>query len=325
MTTTISVALCTYNGERFVAEQVGSILSGTVLPTELIVSDDASTDATIEVIEAVIAASHNTIATVRIVRNSVALGVVRNFEQAVSACSGELVVLCDQDDLWAPRRLEVTADAFAADPDLLLLNSNARLIDDDNRPLGYSLFEAISLTAVEKAQIHSGNAFATLLTRNTVTGATTAFRRSLLERALPFPAAWVHDEWLAIIGAASGRIDFLDDELIDYRQHGGNAIGAVKLGIGMRFRRLREPRVERNRRLLDRAAVLVERLRVLGAPAEFEQLAESKLRHEDVRSGLPAGHLARLRPVLREVRADGYRRFGRGAQDVLRDLLQPAR
>jgi glycosyltransferase involved in cell wall biosynthesis len=325
LTTTISVALCTYNGERFVAEQVASILAQTLAPTEIVVSDDASTDATIRIIEDVIATAGAPVPSLRVLRNPTALGVVRNFEQAVSACSGDLIALCDQDDRWAPHRLELMAKAFATTPDLLLLSSNARLIDDDDRPLGYSLFDAITFTAAEKSAVRAGDGFATLLTRNTVTGATTVFRRSLLELALPFPDAWVHDEWLAIIAAASGRIDFLDDELVDYRQHGGNAIGAVRLGFGARLRRLREPRAERNRRLRERAAALVERLRSMNMPNSFALLAESKLTHEQVRSELPAGHLARVGPVLREARRGGYRRFGRGPQDVLRDLLQPAR
>jgi glycosyltransferase involved in cell wall biosynthesis len=325
LSTTISVALCTYNGERFVAEQVESILEQTLLPTEIVVSDDASTDATIRIIEGVIKASSAPVPTVRILRNLNPLGVVRNFEQAVSACSGELISLCDQDDRWTPRRLELMAEVFATDPDVLLLNSNARLVDDDDDPLGYSLFDAISFGPREKAEIHSGRGFAALLARNTVTGATTLFRRSLLDRALPFPDSWVHDEWLAIIAAASGRIDFLDDVLIDYRQHSGNAIGAVRLGLPSRFRKLLEPRSDRNRRLNERAMALVERLRVIEVSSSFAQLAESKLRHEDVRSALPAGHFARVGPVLREAAHGGYRRFGRGAQDVLRDLVQPAR
>ena len=307
------------------AEQVASILAQTRPPFELVVSDDASSDNTLSIIEKLVATGSAKAPKLKILRNSGTLGVVRNFEQAVAACTGDLIALCDQDDRWAPNRLETMAALFEADAGLLLLSSNARLIDDDDRPIGYSLFDAIAFTGAEKAAIHSGKGFTSLLARNTVTGATTVFRRSLLERAIPFPDAWVHDEWLAIIAAASGRIDFLEDELVDYRQHSGNAIGAVKLGLGARFRKLREPRVERNRRLKERASILAERLRILDVPNSLELMAESKLRHETVRSALPAGHLGRVGPILREGARGGYRRFGRGVQDAVRDLLQPDR
>jgi glycosyltransferase involved in cell wall biosynthesis len=325
LTTTISVALCTHNGERFVAEQVASILAQTLLPTEIVVSDDASTDGTIRIVERLLATVAPQGPTVRILRNEPALGVLRNFEQAVSACSSELIALCDQDDRWVPDRLERIAAVFSERPHLLMLSSDARLVDAAGVPLGYSLYQAIALTATERAQIHAGDGFSTLLGRNTVTGATAVFRRGLLEIALPFPDEWVHDEWLAILAAATGGLDFLDDQLVDYRQHGSNEIGATRIGLAGRFRRLREPRSARNNRLLGRAQALVDRLDGAGVDTALTRLAEEKLEHETIRNSLPASHWARLRPVLREASAGGYTRYGRGAQDVLRDLVQPAR
>jgi glycosyltransferase involved in cell wall biosynthesis len=331
LTTTISVALCSRNGERFIAEQVASILAQTRLPQELIVSDDGSTDGTLELVEAAVSefnASHRGRAIrLTVLRNPTALGVVRNFEQAISASTGDLVVLCDQDDRWHPRRVELALEEFERRPDVLLVFGNARLVDDGGEPLRHSLFEALELTSAERDGVRGSRALAALMGRNLVTGATTMIRRTLLAAALPFPTEWVHDEWLAVIAAATGSIDFLDAEIIDYRQHGANVIGARKPGFGARVNKLREPRSERNRLLAARASALVDRLTQLGTrvtPQNLE-LARGKLAHEDVRLALPAGRFARIAPVVRELRSGGYRRFGRGLQDVLRDLVQPAR
>jgi glycosyltransferase involved in cell wall biosynthesis len=331
VTPTVSVALCTFNGERFIAEQIASIFAQTRLPQELIVSDDGSTDATLELITAEVArlgaAAGSARVTLRILHNPVPLGVVRNFQQAVSATTGDFVVLCDQDDRWATDRIERALDAFAANPGLLLLHADANLIDAADNPLGDTLFGALAMTARERELIASGHALVALLGRNLVTGATTMFRRSLLQPALPFPSSWVHDEWLAAVAAATGRMDFLPDRLIDYRQHGGNAIGAGRIGFSGRLAKLREPREERNRALVDRAAALVDRLTEIGSavPAENLELARGKLAHERARLGLPPGRLRRVGPVVRELRSGGYFAFGRGTQDALRDLVQPAR
>lgn len=331
VTPTISVALCSYNGERFIAEQVASILAQTMLPGELVLSDDASTDSTVAVVTRVVAdftvANPGRPIVLRVLRNPVSLGVVKNFEQAIGATTGELVVLSDQDDRWAPDRVERAVETFEQQPGLLLVYSNANLIDASGAPLGDSLFGALGLTVREREQMRSGRAFDALLGRNLATGATTMFRRRLLTDALPFPVSWVHDEWLAVIAAASGEVTFLDERLIDYRQHGANAIGAQRIGLSGRLDKLREPREARNRGLVERAAALVSRLELLGlgvAPGSADR-ARAKLAHERARLALPARRFQRVLPILRELSAGRYSRYGRGLQDVLRDLVQPAR
>lgn len=328
---TISVALCTFNGERFIAEQIESILAQTLVPDEIVLSDDASTDATVSIVEdaaARFAAEHREQnLALRVLRNRVALGVVRNFEQAMGAATGDFVVLCDQDDRWAPDRIALALAAFVEHPDRLLIHADANLIDSDGQPLGDTLFRALGMTARERELIASGQALAALLGRNLVTGATTMFRSSLLEPALPFPSTWVHDEWLAVIAAATGRMDFLPERLIDYRQHADNAIGAGRIGLSGRLKRLREPREERNRALVERATDLVDRLVMLGPAVSGVNLglAQAKLAHERARLALPPARLRRIGPVLRELSRGGYEHYGRGTQDALRDLLQPAR
>lgn len=326
---TVSVALCTRNGAPYLREQLLSILNQSWEPEEVVLSDDASSDDSLAVADRAFAEWRSDHAdsslTLRIIRNPAPLGVAANFEQALSVCSDELCALSDQDDVWHPRRLEIMAAEFVRRPELLLLHSDARLVDGRGRPLKGTLLETLGVTGDEKRDVHQGHAFDILLRRNIVTGATMMLRRELVDRARPFPAAWVHDEWLAMVAAATGTMDFLDDALVDYRQHGGNQIGVTSLDAAGRLGRLQAPRTLRNARLLARAEALAERAPCLEPvpPDDYLRNIREKAAHERARSALPSTRLRRVLPVLRQWRTGGYARFGRGPQDVLRDLVQP--
>ena len=315
----VSVALCTHNGARYVVEQVRSILAQSEPPAQVVLSDDASTDDTVALVEGLWAGAQSA-PELLVLRNPVALGVTANFEQAVLACTGELVALCDQDDVWAPDRLERMVDVFQRSPGLSLLFTDARLVDEAGADLGPSLFEALEVDGNDLRGIRGDGAFAVLLRRNLVTGATVLFRRSLLDSALPFDPDWVHDEWLAIIAAITGRVDFLPLQLIEYRQHGGNQIGARKPTLRDKIGRVTESRTARNARLSARAQALVDRG---GYPPEIATLVAQKAAHEQRRQRYPAARLLRLGPVLRTALSGDYGRYGRGRYDVVRDLLQP--
>ena len=326
---TVSVALCTHNGEVYVEEQLRSILEQSRPPQEIVVSDDASTDDTLGVIERVLLnwrAEHSASPIhTHVLRNSPALGVTANFEQAMAATSGDLIALSDQDDIWVPDRLHRMSDEFALRSDLDLLHADARLVDGSGVAMGVSLLETLGINAADRAAVHDGDAIALLLRRNVVTGATVMLRRSAFERAQPFPAEWVHDEWLAMVAASTGVVDLLDASLTDYRQHGANQIGVTRLNAAGRLGRLTAPRTARNARLLARAAVLTERASQLDPRPSDEVLSlfTGKLSHESMRSSLPAPRLRRVVPVLQAWRRGDYHRFGLGPQDVLRDLVQP--
>lgn len=325
MPTSVSVALCTHNGVPYIDQQLASILAQTRPPQQIVLSDDASTDETVARVRQAVDDFAGAAIELVVLENSPALGVVANFEQAVRACTGDIIVLCDQDDLWVPTRIETLLARFDAEPELLLVHSDARLVDGDGAPLGHTLFDAIAVSASEIAEIHAGNEFTTLLRRNVVTGATTAFRRSLLDVALPFPRSWVHDEWLAMVAAIVGRTDVITEQLIDYRQHSANQIGARKLTAPGILRELRTDRTARGIRLVARAEDLEARLDSFGAAATptVRDLVARKAAHERRRRDLPALRIARLPAVLRELRSGEYSVFGRPRASVVRDLLQP--
>lgn len=322
---TISVAMCTYNGARWVAEQVRSIFAQDVAIDEFIVSDDASADDTLAIIEREVAAAGHS-AVLRIIRNQTPLGVTANFEQALLATTGEFVALSDQDDRWQAGRLSRALAVFDADPAATLTFGDARIIDGDGEPTGAALFATLGVSADERARVEAGRALDALLRRNLVTGATVLLRRELIDRAVPFPIDWVHDEWLAVVAALTSRVAIVPGDVIDYRIHGGNQIGVARLTPTVAIGRLTEPRGERNRRMASQWAQLESRVPALGAqvtPADAE-LVRNKAAHERFRAALPASRFGRIRPVLRHARTGAYSQFSRGPQDVLRDLVQPA-
>jgi glycosyltransferase involved in cell wall biosynthesis len=304
---TVSVALCTHNGETFISEQVASILGQTVLPLQIVLSDDASADGTVQEFTAAVeraTISRPDVANIAIVilRNERPLGVTKNFEQAISHCVGDMIALSDQDDVWVPHRLKRMGEEFAKDPELLLLFSDSRLVDGGGLPLGYSTFQALGVTAHEERLVHDGRAMEIFVRRNLVTGATTVFRKKLFEKAAPFPGSWVHDEWLGIVAAAAGRVDFLAEPLVDYRQHASNEIGAKKLTWRHYIGRIIFPRTERNARLYARAENMAQHPFFAAASPEMRQVAVEKLQHEMARQALPAARLKRIGLIFTEVR-----------------------
>ncbi len=321
-TPSISVALCTHNGARYVREQVESFLAQTVPVAQIVLSDDASTDDTVSIVERAVAGSGVELV---VLRNSPALGVVANFEQATAACTGDLIALSDQDDVWHSDKLERIVAVFAAVPEALLVHSDADLVDESLTPLPDSLLASLEMTDTERRELTDGRSYAAFLRRNLVTGATAVLRRELVERARPYPSSWIHDEWLAVVGAALAQTRLAEGRLVAYRQHGANQIGAVKPTLRYKIGKLVEPRTDRNDRLVERAEVLLERLEGLPVAADRLVAARGKLAHERFRRALPRVRLLRLPAVVGAVIAGRYSRFSRGVKDAVRDLLQPAR
>lgn len=316
----ISVALCTHNGERYLEAQLRSILDGTRVPDEIVVSDDASTDATLEVARTVLGSAG---VAHRILENPRALGVTANFEQAVRATTGDLIALADQDDVWHPSRL-ARIEAELGGAGVLLRHSDARLVDDAGDDLGTTLYARLRVRPDEVAAIGDGRAFATYLRRNLATGATTAFRRELLDDALPFPAEWVHDEWLAILAAAREAVRLVRHVEIDYRLHGANQIGVAEPTLRYRIARVLGDSGDRAAHLARRSELLAERLAARGLPEHAAQAA-AKARFEGRRSRLPALKIGRVPGILRGVFRGDYRRFAsQRSLDAVRDLFRRA-
>lgn len=324
MAMTTSVVLCTYNGARFLPAQWASVLAQSRLPDEIVVRDDASTDATPALLDGLVAMARARGIAVKFNCSEHNLGYVANFQTALLEASGDVVFLCDQDDVWHPHKLATQLAAFEQRPELLLLCTDAHRIGEDGSDLGRSLFDVLRLTRAERRRIHAGRGFEVLLRRSMATGATVALRRALLADALSIPDGWVHDEWLAIIAAVLGGFDGLEFALIDYRQHRGNQIGMPGRSIRTRVRKFLAPSpigigmlIARDEQLLARLVAMEGRV-----PAVATERVREKLRHLRVRSALATAPWTRLGTVLREAWSGHYHRFGAGWRLALRDLLR---
>lgn len=318
----ISVALATFQGSPFLQEQVGSIVAQSRAPDEIVVADDGSTDDSLDIIRASLV--HYPHIRLVVLESRAGHGVTANFARALKASSGDLIALCDQDDTWHPDRLACAARVFDEHPEVALVNTNARLVDREGRSIGTTLFSALGITPALKRSLQR-DPFPVLLRRNLITGATMMIRRELLDSSFPLPSEWVHDEWLAIIAAATGRIQVLDELLVDYRQHGANQIGVALPTMSYRMSRMIEPDNGRASRLARRSQILALRLSGLpGASIRDRAAAEAKADFEAARATLPKARIARLSGVMRAARGGRYRTLAsQGLLDIVRDLAQP--
>jgi glycosyltransferase involved in cell wall biosynthesis len=315
----VSVALCTYNGEGFVGEQLRSILAQSVPVTEVVVGDDGSSDATLDIVASVGAASD---VPVRIAFTDRVGGIRANMERTLLACSGAVIAMADQDDVWRPDKVARLLAAFASRPTILMLHSDARIVDARGTPTGDTLLERLGASPHERAGLTAGAAWPILLRRNLVTGATAAVRRELLDFALPLAPSWVHDEWLAIVAASRGGLALLDEPLIDYRVHGGNQIGAQERGLSYRVRRMLGSRGDRLESLARRGDELTTRLEELGADPAVMADARAKRDFDRERAAIPASRWRRMAAVRRAAQGGRYATLAsQGRLDIARDLL----
>lgn len=209
----ISVALATYNGARFLRQQLDSIYAQTRNDFEVFARDDGSSDSTVAILE-----EYRERYGLHYCVNAKNLGFLRNFEQILADCRGEFVVLADQDDIWMPDKLERLVSGIG---DADLIYSDAALIDEKGSRLADSLMQ------VSGVQPIAGFSFIHLVCNTSITGCTIMFRRSLLDVALPIPECeQYHDWWLAIVAACHGGITYLPMALVHYRQHTDNDTGA---------------------------------------------------------------------------------------------------
>ncbi len=210
--------MCTYDGERFLREQLGSIARQTLVPSELIVCDDASSDGTIAILDDFAATAGFP---VHVVRNPTRLGAFKNFERAAGLCGGAYIALADQDDVWVPEKLQRLRDALARDPRAGYAFSNADLIDADGRAVGGRalLDRRYPIGRIERAfGRHRG--LALMLKRDFIYGTTLMIRGDLRDLISPMPDRWSHDTWACTVAECYGRYGIaVPDSLVLYRRH----------------------------------------------------------------------------------------------------------
>ncbi len=200
----ISVCIATYNGEKYIKEQLDSILYQLDRTDEIIISDDSSTDKTIEIIKSF---NDNRII---LYENQKFKSPIFNFENTLYHAQGDYVFLADQDDIWMPKKVE-TIKKFLKNYDLVL--SDANIIYSKETTI-YDSFYIIN---------GSKNGFINNIIKNSYLGCTMAFNRKILEKSLPFPKDIpMHDWWIGLIAEIYGKTYFINEKLISYRRHSNN-------------------------------------------------------------------------------------------------------
>lgn len=313
----ISVALCTYNGERFLSQQLAGIAQQTRLPDELVVCDDQSTDRSVIIVREF---AESVSFPVRIFENERNLGFAANFERAIRLCDGGLIALSDQDDVWYPNRLGRSEEELMAHPQAGLVFSDADLIDEQDCPLGETLWQRLGFVGKRKHDLLIGQ-FVVLAKHRFVTGATVMFRAALRDRFLPIGGGWIHDEWIALIIAAFADLRPIDQPLIRYRIHGSQQVGLQnkleqraqgKTPSEKHWARLAESVNELQQMCDTLSAMVLDRRSVLPAYQQHLQFLA-------FRANLRRHRLARIGPIV--TRYAQYRLHASGLASMLKDLV----
>lgn len=220
----VSVCIAVWNGERYIAAQLESILCQLSAQDEVVVVDDASTDGTRDCVRAL------NDSRIRLVEHSRNQGVQSTFEEAIQEASGEILFLSDQDDLWAANKVSTVLQVFQLHPDLDVAVSDAALIDEQGARLSDSYYQP-------RGGFRAG-LLANLL-HSSYLGCTMAFRRRVRDKVLPFPAARTvfHDLWIGTVNSISGgKTLYIPHALVYYRRHGSNATGNSRLSFSRQVR-----------------------------------------------------------------------------------------
>ena len=322
----ISIALATYNGEKYLQEQLDSFLMQTRLPNELVVSDDCSNDNTLNIINKFAESSPFP---VRLYVNNKNLGVTKNFESVIQKCLGDIVFLSDQDDIWMPNKIEIQENLFIGRSDLYFVFSDAFLFKNEVK-VG-NLWDSLYFTTEKISEFNSSNKYQVLqlLTKNIVTGATLAFRKSIFYENIIFPIPrdmkfCLHDRWISLLLAMAGENGYaLKERTIYYRQHEAQQIGASKAGMYKRLRiKFSISSFEGELKVL--ANVLNQMsINSCECPGDNKELLMRYLNHLRLRSHFQKTGFS-LRNIVNlygEIRRGNYKLFSSGYYSFVKDMV----
>ena len=327
-----SIAMCTYNGARFLSEQLESIAAQTLSPDEIVICDDVSADATTEIVRDF---ASRTPIPVRLFINEQNLGSTRNFARAIGLCQGQLIALSDQDDVWLPQKLERLAAMFDRQPGAGMVFSDAEVVDEKLCARGPTLWNQIGFDATVRQRFLRGQTFEVLLPGWTVTGATAAFRSTYRDLILPIPTnlSMIHDGWIALVIAAVAEVALIEEPLIKYRQHAAQQIGAPERAARSTPLRIKSldglQAAMRHENSYDALITIGEQVkeRLLSRCADFDcgdalSRLDQRLAHLRTRSRMPGTSFSRLAPVFRELFAGRYHRYSTGFRSAAKDLFR---
>ena len=320
----LSIAMATYNGERYLQDQLSSFAAQSRPPDQLVVCDDQSTDRTLDIVRDF---GKNAGFEVIAIPNESRLGFIRNFSKAIDHCRGDIIFLSDQDDVWVADKLRRHEDVYLADTagKIGLVFNNAEIVDLDLNPLGRSSFEEYGITDEVIEKLGSDRALSTLLDEPRISGCTLSLRSSLWNLLPDANSMIYHDHRLALSAAMLSRIRPLREKLNLYRQHSTQAIGvagaaerpsANPTGKKIIRQSWTEAKAIQATAILD----LIENLNDRGvqfAYQEYRHYMIGHLSHEWRRVAFPRSLIRRLPLVLIELILGNYSRYHADLKSVL--------
>ena len=309
----ISVVMCTYNGEKFVAEQLLSIINQTRPVDEIIISDDNSVDRTIDIVKMIL---KDITIPFKIIQNNPGKGVADNFLGAMKMASGDYIFTSDQDDIWKKDKVAVFCDKILQDHKMLYF-SDGELIDAKGEVLGVSLwstlnnsYELLSSTDIREL----------LLKKCVVTGSAMVVSHILIDKIDRIPEGWLHDGWIAMAAAMNNSVVPINDKTYYYRQHDNNVVGAHKLTFQGRvltwISNINEQNEIRNARYNRYLAV---KKYYLGE--NQKQLDECIGFWHDLKQIDEIGKLEAIKLILRNLGNKNYYKYYTGLKGALRDFI----
>lgn len=302
--------LCTFNGAKYLAQQLDSILEQSRAVDKISIFDDGSSDATLAIIAAFSERHGTDELQIAVTRNAINLGWMQNFANAIEQSTGDILFLCDQDDIWLPHKVEKMTEALArADVDLAF--SDGSLIDAGGAP--FTERSALQVLGSDLAGFSAPGyqPFYSIQKANFIGGASMALKAHAAKAALPHPKKMPIDYWLALRACAMGRAHFVNLRLYQYRQHGNNVIGLRPVSTAEALRKIwRQP-------FSDRAREREMWVEIAGRVAEFAsaeiieftQQKRTFLRHSTASAVGFGPRLSKLLGILRCLAQGDYRRF----------------
>jgi len=316
----LSIAMCTYNGSKYLQEQLYSIAKQTQLPDEIVICDDGSTDSTLQILYEF---KKNIPFQVRIYHNEKRLGSTKNFEKAITLCEGNIIALSDQDDIWLPHKLEKIEELFKIHPNAGYVFSDAIVVDEKLFPLGYTMWKSILFTIYQRRLFKNGYQVEVLLKHNVVTGATMAFRAEIRNWILPISDRWVHDAWIALLSSALGiKGEFIEEPLIKYRQHHQQSIGGRKLNLHEQFQKACNTESEYYSIMANRFEYIIKRLISIDKlTKKTKRLFDAKIEHLKIRQRINSYRKWKYYHLIcREFLNGNYHRISNRWKSVIKDL-----
>lgn len=224
----ISVVIASYNGERFIEEQINTIIQQTVPVDEIIISDDGSTDRTLAILR-----SYND-SRIRILTDNPNHGYCGNFSYAMQHATGDIIFLADQDDIWMENRVERVRDIFEKQKDAALVISNGKRIDAEGKRINVPFLKHLSEPT---GKLHKDK-YLGLSVYGIANGMCLCLRRSFAQEIVPFPdSSILHDVWICFCGLNRDAAYFVNEELVGYRIHDTNTSMRQNIGILNRIKR----------------------------------------------------------------------------------------